>query len=66
MKQTNKTSKPDYGVYVVEGEGDKAFWTKIGSAWSHRDGEGMNIILTALPVNGRLTVIKPKSERDDR
>ncbi len=65
MKQT-KTSKPDYAVYVVEGEGDKAYWTKIGSAWSHKDGDGMNVTLIALPLNGRLTIRKPKAERDDQ
>ncbi|MGR9140738.1 hypothetical protein [Rhizobium leguminosarum] len=64
MKQTQK-SKPDFAVYVVEGEGDKAHWTKIGAAWSHNDGDGFNIQLTALPLNGRLTVRKPKAERDD-
>lgn len=65
MKQT-KSTKPDYAVYVVEGEGDKAYWTKIGSAWSHKDDEGMNITLTALPLNGRLTIRKPKAERDEQ
>ncbi|WP_168879825.1 hypothetical protein [Rhizobium sp. P28RR-XV] len=65
MKQT-KPSKPDYAVYVVEGEGDKAHWTKIGSSWSHRDGEGRNITLTALSLTGRLTVRKPKAERGDQ
>ncbi|WFU07535.1 hypothetical protein QA648_36985 (plasmid) [Rhizobium sp. CB3171] len=64
MKQTQK-SKPDYAAYTVEGDGDKAHWTKIGAAWSHNDGEGFNIQLTALPLNGRLIVRKPKAERDD-
>ncbi len=64
MKQI-KSSKPDYAVYTVEGEGDKVQWTKIGAAWSHKDREGLNITLTALPLNGRLVVRKPKTERDD-
>lgn len=55
MKQT-PNSKPDFTVYTVEG--DKAFWTKIGAAWRHRDGDGLNITLTALPLNGRLTIRK--------
>lgn len=63
MTQTQK-SKPDYAVYVVEGEGDKAHWTKIGAAWSHTDGEGFNLSLSALPLNGRLTVRKPKPEQN--
>lgn len=64
MKQT-KSSKPDYAVYVVEGEGDKAYWTKIGAGWANDDGNGINLVLTALPVDGRLTIRKPKAKRDD-
>ncbi|WP_296740384.1 hypothetical protein [Mesorhizobium sp.] len=56
---------PSHGVYVVEGEGEKAFWTKVGCAWSHSDGEGYNVTLTALPVNGRL-VIRTRTEKGER
>lgn len=59
---TTKSTKPAYHVLVVEGEGEKAHWTKIGAAWLHENGEGFNIILTCLPLNGRLVVRKPKSE----
>ena len=40
-------------------------WTRIGVAWLHRDGEGFDIALEALPVNGRiaLRVNKPRSEQ---
>ncbi|AXK79654.1 hypothetical protein DW352_03450 [Pseudolabrys taiwanensis] len=58
----HKQSKP-YAVYVVEGEGD-AFWTKIGAAWPHEDGEGFNIQLSAVPLNGRLVVRKPKAKKE--
>ena len=44
----------------MEGEGDNAYWTKVGSAWSHQDGEGFNIALSAMPLSGRLVVRKPK------
>ena len=58
-----KLTKP-YAVYVVEGEGDAAFWTKLGAAWAHEDGEGFNIQLTAMPLNGRLVVRKPKANKE--
>jgi hypothetical protein len=45
----------------VEGEGDSAFWTKIGAAWAHEDSEGFNISLTAMPLNGRLVVRTAKT-----
>lgn len=47
---------PSHGVFVVEGDGDRAFRTKIGSAWAHGDGQGFNVQLSAIPVGGRLIV----------
>ena len=45
---------PSHKVYAIEGEGEEAFWTRIGSAWPHKDGKGFNITLSALPCNGRV------------
>lgn len=62
----NKTSKnrPSHAVYVVEGEGESSYWTKIGSAWAHEDGEGFNLALVAIPLTGRLVIRKrqPKEQ----
>jgi hypothetical protein len=64
-KQTAKSKRPDYEVFVVvETANEKAIWTRIGAAWSHDDGEGFSINLTAIPVDGRLVVRKPKSSED--
>jgi hypothetical protein len=61
--------KPTHKVFVVEerGEGDDAdaFWTRVGSAWAHKDGKGFNVVLSALPVNGRL-VLRTFTEDDDK
>lgn len=44
-------------VYTIteNPNGGKGFWTKIGMASTNRDGS-MNIILNALPLNGKLHV----------
>ena len=58
--------KPTHKVFVVEERGedkDDAFWTRVGSAWQHKDGKGYNVVLSALPVNGRL-VLRTFSEDD--
>lgn len=47
---------PSHGVFVVEGDGDRAYWTKIGCAWAHNDGQGFNVQLSAIPVGGRLII----------
>jgi hypothetical protein len=48
------------------GEGDNAFWTKIGAAWEHEDRKGFYILLTAKPLNGRLVIREPKPVEDQR
>lgn len=59
---TEKRSKlPTHDALVVEGEGDSAFWTKVGAAWAHNDGQGFNINLTAVPLTGRL-VLRARKE----
>ena len=35
------------------GEG---FWTRIGSAWQHADGNGFNIQIETVPLDGRITL----------
>lgn len=54
---------PPHGVFVVEGEGEgeKAFWTKIGCAWPHQDGNGFNVTLSAVPLSGRI-VLRTRKE----
>ncbi len=66
-RRTSVSSKPSHKAYVVEdrGEGEEgdAFWTRIGSAWPHKDGKGINIVLSALPANGRL-VLREYTDED--
>lgn len=65
MKRKQKDNRP-HGVFVVDGEGEKAFWTKIGAAFPHEDAKGFNILLTAMPLNGRLVIREPKPVEDQR
>jgi hypothetical protein len=66
------SGRPSHKVFVVEdreteGEGNDAFWTRIGSAWPNKDGKGFNIALSALPINGRLVLREytPDDEKKD-
>jgi hypothetical protein len=58
--------RPSHKAFVVEdrGEGeDTGFWTRIGSAWPHKDAKGLNIVLSALPTNGRI-VLREYTDED--
>lgn len=57
--------KPSLIAYAVNGDGKQAFWTRIGSAWPHKSGEGFSIELSAFPVNGRIVLMPPKAETED-
>ena len=60
--QTQLANLPTHEVFIVENyksEGqEKSYWNKIGSAWQHKDGKGLNIQLIAYPVDGKLTIRK--------
>jgi hypothetical protein len=67
-RRTHMNGRPSHRAYVVEDrEGDQTeqggFWTRIGSAWPHKDGKGLNIVLSALPVNGRI-VLREYTDED--
>jgi len=66
-------NKPNATAYTVreftttgdEGKAEKgSMWTKVGSAWLHKDGKGFNVQLDAVPVNGRL-VVRVKGDASD-
>jgi len=66
---TNTSKRPTHTAYSVReykaNNERKSEWTRIGIAWAHRDGEGFDIVLEALPVNGRVALrkSKPKAAR---
>jgi hypothetical protein len=50
--------------YEANGKTQKR-WTRIGTAFPHKEGPGFNIELRAFPMDGRL-VILPPDQSDDR
>ncbi len=53
----NQNRSPSHIAYQVrEGEGNKSYFNRIGAVWAHKDGEGFNLQLDSVPVDGRVTV----------
>jgi len=61
-KQTKEKKPPTHGAYVVQGDGENAYWFKIGAGWLNEDGKGANIMLDALPLTNKI-VLREFSER---
>jgi hypothetical protein len=56
---------PSHAAYHVrDREGGKAFWTRIGSAWMHNDGKGLNLQLEVVPLDGRITLRIATEKKD--
>ena len=53
---TSSSKKASHVAYHVRDNksGSKAFWTRIGIAWAHADGNGFNIQLDSVPLSGRI------------
>ena len=69
MSDTNKsettTKSPSHVAYQVrDREGQKGFWTRIGSVWPHNDGKGFNIQLDVVPLDGRITLRVATEKKD--
>ena len=60
------TQKPSYTAYTVhKREGQDDFWIAIGAAFMHQDGDGYNIVLQALPLDGKVVLRLPKTQTDE-
>ena len=67
MSETAKPKSPSHIAYQVREsrEGD-SFFNRVGAAFPHKDGQGFNIELDAMPVDGRVTLRTPKERIEER
>ena len=51
---TRSAKAPTHEVFAVSRKEpkEKGRWTKIGACWPHEDGEGFNLRLDLLPLDG--------------
>jgi len=59
-----QTNRPDLIAYTVRESAEKSHWSRIGAAWRHQDGEGFNIRLEVLPLDGEIVLRTPKPSED--
>ena len=68
QRSTAMSGRPSHKAFVVEdreeGSEEKPFWTRIGAAWPHGDGKGLNIQLASgVAVSGRV-VLREYTDKD--
>ncbi len=54
---------PSMVAYTVKDRGDQApVWRAIGAAFTHKDKKGLDLVLDAMPVDGRVTLRAQRKE----
>ena len=65
MSKNQQSTQPQeinrYDVFIVENFTDKkdqeqARWMRVGVAFPHKDGKGLNVECKAIPVDGKLVI----------
>ena len=60
-------SAPAYRAYsVIKREGKEDYWLNLGVAFKHEDGEGMNVLLQGMPLDGKLVLRTYKEKPEDQ
>jgi hypothetical protein len=55
MADSRQPSAPSHRAYsVIKREGQDDYWLNLGLVFPHKDGNGFNIILQALPLDGKI------------
>ena len=55
MAEKSESRQPTHRAYsVIKREGQDDFWLNLGLVFAHKDGKGLNIMLQALPLDGKI------------
>ena len=59
--------RPAFTAFAVSKRGDDQddWWTPIGAAFPHKDSQGYNIVLQAIPLDGKVVLRLPKENDGD-
>jgi hypothetical protein len=57
------SKQPSFRAFtVIKRDKEDDFWLDIGAAFPHEDGKGYNIVLQALPIDGRVVLRVPRDD----
>ena len=60
-------AKPTHRAYtVIKRDGKEDYWLNIGVCFSHDDAEGYNLLLQALPIDGKIVLRTYRDEEDEK
>jgi len=68
MKKNGKKERKEvveqYRVFTVQEGDEQSYWTRIGTAFKYDTGN-IVVLLNALPLNGKLTLLPAEAEEEE-
>ena len=65
MTEKEQPKLPTHRAYsVIRREGQDDFWLNLGLVFPHKDGKGFNIVLQALPLDGKIVCREVGDDED--
>jgi hypothetical protein len=66
MVEKTEPRQPTHRAYsVIRREGQDDFWLNIGLAFPHKDNKGFNVILQAIPFDGKVVIRELDDEESE-
>ena len=60
-------SKPTHRAYtVIKREGKEDYWLNIGVCFAHEDNDGFNLLLQAMPLDGKIVLRTYKEDEKEQ
>lgn len=67
MAEKEQAQQPTHRAYsVIKRDGQEDYWLNIGLAFPHKDGKGLNIILQAFPLDGKIVCREIADEEQEQ
>ena len=65
MTEKEQPKLPTHRAYsVIRREGQDDFWLNLGLVFPHKDSKGFNIVLQALPLDGKIVCREVGDDQD--
>jgi hypothetical protein len=65
MADRDQPQQPTHRVYsVIKRDGQDDYWLNIGIVFPHKDGKGFNVMLQALPLDGKIVCREVSGDED--
>ena len=59
-------AKPSHRAYtVIKREGKEDYWLNLGVVFPHEDNQGFNLLLQALPIDGKIVLRTYKEDEEE-